>query len=69
MDCVAKRQWKMRDVSAVLSGRILFWELNPGTMCRADFRLSRWDERRAKIILRLTFVAIGVSIPNTAAKP
>jgi len=30
--------------------------LRPGTgALRADFRLARWDERRAKIILRWTF--------------
>ena len=29
-------------------------------LLRGNFRLSRWDERRAKIILRWTFGAIGV---------
>jgi hypothetical protein len=32
----------------------------PDTLCLANFRLSIWDERRAKIILRWTFGAIGV---------
>jgi hypothetical protein len=60
-----------QQISAVHSGRILFWTVgghaqalavrqHPDSLGLAHFRLSRWDERRAKIILRWTFGAFGV---------
>jgi hypothetical protein len=58
-------------VLPVHSGRILFWtnggraqalavRQHPDSLGLAHFRLARWDERRAKIILRWTFGAFGV---------
>jgi len=56
MDRVAERRWKMRNGSAVLSGRILFWGDEPDTLCLANFRLSLPGRTRAG----------GAHIPNAA---
>jgi hypothetical protein len=41
-------------------GRLVAVSQHPDSLGLAYFRLSRWDEHRAKIILRWTFSAIGV---------